>query len=137
MIGLFYTGTGHLTVIESAKNSSVYQSILKSNRLSIWKLNLGRNWVMRQKNNSCIWINFQQNHQKNHRIKRLAKTPIKVKTSTSLKCCGGNFKQEFKKCSQTSINRSNTVKKNGPNVLYNMSTWWGIGIATIICEGVV
>ncbi len=50
-IGLVATGPGHLTVIESTMNSSVYQSILESNvRTSVQQLKLSQYWVMQQDN---------------------------------------------------------------------------------------
>lgn len=46
-------GPGHLTVIESTLNPSVYQSIVEFNvRPSVWLLKLGWNSVMQQKNDS-------------------------------------------------------------------------------------
>ena len=87
------TGPRHLAVIESTANYSLYQSIFESNvKPPIQQLKLDWNWV----NNRTVILNAAANLQQNvwkRQESRCSRGPVKVQTSTRLKCRGGNPKE--------------------------------------------
>jgi len=87
------TGPGHLAVIESTMNSSVYQSILESNvRPSVWQLKLGWNWVINRTMIPNTATHLQQKVWK-RKESVCCNGPVKVQTSIWLKCCGGTLRE--------------------------------------------
>ena len=71
---------GHLIVIESTMNSSLYQRILKSN------VRQAKAWL-KQGHATGQWS------QQNVWESRICNGPVKVQTSTWLKCCRGTLKE--------------------------------------------
>lgn len=96
-------------VTQLAMICSVYQSILESSvRPAIWQL--GPNWVIQQENDpkhnsksTTEWLKQE----------RWCDDPVKVQSSTWLKCCG----RTLSKLCTTSMNWSDDVKKTEPKFL--------------------
>ena len=105
-------------------NSQVYQDILQENvRLSVRQLKINKSWLMQQDNDpkpiskSTEWLQQKKI--------RLLEWPVRVLTSTQLRCCGMTSREQFTPdIPRILLNWNSFVKRNGPKFLLTVVQVW-------------
>ena len=116
MICFATTGPRHLAVIKSTINSSVFHSILQSNVRPSVRQSLATIGSCNRAIIPKTPANLQQNGQK-RKESGCCSGPVRVQTSTSLKCCGGTRRDTcINKSLQTSVNWSNCCEEEGAKI---------------------